>query len=394
LPWPSLVRTLYLDFNATTPLDPAVREAMLPFLGEEFGNPSSVHHVGRRVRAVLDEAHERVARVLGCRAGEVIFTSGGTESNNAAILGSARAFRAKGRHLITSAIEHRAVLRCFEHLQQREGFEVTVLRVDSAGRINPEDLRRAIRPETILVSLMAANNEIGTVQAVGEFGIMCRERGVLFHTDAVQWFGKLPFAGVPQFQADLVSLCAHKFHGPKGVGLLFVRSPTRLDPLLFGGPQEGDRRPGTENPAACVGLAEAMERFIQPPVFPGPELKRLTTTLASELAAVPGIVVVGCHNQRLPNTIGMTIAGADSISLLAALDLEGICASSGSACSAGSVSPSHVLQAIGVAPEKASSFLRLSLGRSSTSADIATVSSVLPRIIERIRAASNYARFL
>jgi cysteine desulfurase len=385
------VRTLYFDYNSTTPLDPLVRAAMRPFLEAEFGNPSSVHHVGRRARAALDEARERTARVLACKPGEVMFTSGGTESNNAAILGAARLRRETGRHLITSAVEHHAVLNCFEHLHRREGFQLTLLPVDQAGRVDPSDLERAFRPDTALVSIMAANNETGTLQPVAELGRLCRQRGILFHTDAVQWFGKLPLKRVEEFNADLVSLCGHKLHGPKGVGALFIRSPLRLEPLLFGGPQEGEHRAGTENVAACVGLADALGRFISPPVFPPRQMENLTASLASLLRAVPGLEFRGALDQRLPNTLALTVTGCDSSSMLAALDLEGICASSGSACSAGSVTPSHVLRAMGVSPTLASSFLRFSLGRDSEADQVALVAEALLRIVERIRRAGKSA---
>ncbi|HSY43352.1 MAG TPA: cysteine desulfurase family protein, partial [Candidatus Acidoferrum sp.] len=218
-------RTIYFDYNATTPLDPAVREAMLPFLGEIWGNPSSIHHVGRKARALLDDARDRAAKFLGAKPSEIVFTSGGTESNNLAILGTVRLLKSKGKHLITSSIEHHAVLHSFDFLGKKEGFEITRLPVDSQGRVSPEDLKRAIRKDTVLVSVMAANNEIGTIQPVPELGTICRERGVFFHTDAVQWFGKEPLENINQFNADLVSVCAHKFHGPKGAGMLWIKSP-------------------------------------------------------------------------------------------------------------------------------------------------------------------------
>src|SRR2546423_3275168 len=216
------MRTVYFDYNATTPLDSQVREAMLPFLGGVFGNPSSVHHVGRKARAILDDARERAAKVLGCKPSEVIFTSGGTESANLAIFGAARLLKPKGRHIITSAIEHHAVLYCCEYLANKEGFELTVLPVNKQGIVLPESLEQALRPDTTLVSVMAANNEIGTIQPVAQLGNISRNHGVLFHTDAVQWFGKEPFENIHKFNADMVSICAHKFHGPKGAGALFV----------------------------------------------------------------------------------------------------------------------------------------------------------------------------
>src|SRR2546427_6691858 len=240
------MQTVYFDYNATTPLDPQVREEMLPYLGAMFGNPSSVHHVGRQARAILDDARDRASKVLGCKPSEVIFTSGGTESANLAIFGTARRLKAKGRHIITSAVEHHAVLHCCEYLAKNEGFEVTYLPVDCEGRVALDSLEKAIRPDTTLVSIMAANNEIGTIQPVSDLGAVCRRRGVLFHTDAVQWFGKEPFQNIHQFNADLVSICAHKFHGPKGAGALFVKSPLLPEPILFGGSHENERRAGTK----------------------------------------------------------------------------------------------------------------------------------------------------
>jgi cysteine desulfurase len=229
---PAPVPPIYFDYNATTPLDPQVRAAMLPFLEEIWGNPSSVHQIGRRARALLDDARDRCAAVLGSKGSEVIFTSGGTESSNLAIFGTARLLREKGRHLITSSIEHHAVLHGFNYLERHEGFTVTRLPVDATGRVSVDDLRRALRPDTTLVSVMAANNETGTLQPVAELGALCRERGIIFHTDAVQWFGKEPFADIHQFNADLVSICAHKFHGPKGAGALYIRSPLRAHARL------------------------------------------------------------------------------------------------------------------------------------------------------------------
>jgi len=261
------MRTVYFDYNATTPLDPHVREAMLPYLGEIWGNPSSVHRVGRQARALLDEARDRAAAVLSCKPSEIIFTSGGTESNNLAIFGAARSLRSKGRHIITSAVEHHAVLNCCEYLAKNEGFELTVLPVQPDGTVTLDALKNALRSDTILVSIMAANNEIGCVQPVAELGALCREKGVLFHTDAVQWFGKEPFENIGQFNAELVSLCAHKIHGPKGAGLLFAESPLRPGPILFGGGHENERRAGTENLASIIGLVEALERFVKEPVF-------------------------------------------------------------------------------------------------------------------------------
>jgi cysteine desulfurase len=382
-------RTIYFDYNATTPLDPSVRDAMLPFLDEVWGNPSSVHHVGRKARALLDDARDRAAKFLGAKPSEIIFTSGGTESNNLAIFGTARALKSKGKHLIASAVEHDAVLQSFDYLEKNEGFEVTRLPVNSEGRVAPGDLKLAIRADTILVSIMAANNEIGTIQPVAELGAICRERGIVFHTDAVQWFGKEPFENVAQFSADLVSVCAHKFHGPKGAGLLYIKSPLHPDPIMIGGGHENERRAGTENLTGIVGLVSALEKFVKPPVFEKAKLKLLANKLISAIEKIDGCELVSPRNdstiQRfnaLINTVSFVVRGADSIALLAGLDVEGICASSGSACSAGSIEPSHVILAIGK-KELANSLVRFSLGRDSTMEEVDFVCAALPEIIRR-----------
>jgi cysteine desulfurase len=375
-------RTIYLDYNATTTLDPSVRDAMLPFLGEIWGNPSSVHHVGRKARALLDDARDRAAQFLGAKPSEIIFTSGGTESNNLAIFGTARALKSKGKHLITSAVEHDAVLQSFDYLEKHEGFEVTRLPVNSEGRVSPDDLRKAIRKDTILFSIMAANNEIGTIQPVAELGAICRERGIVFHTDAVQWFGKEPFENVGLFNADLVSVCAHKFHGPKGAGLLYIKSPLHPDPIFFGGGHENERRAGTENLSGIIGLVAALEKFVTPPVFQKTKLLELSTKLISAIEKIDGCEVVSPLENCLSNTVSFVVRGTDSIALLAGLDVEGICASSGSACSSGSIEPSHVILAIGK-KELANSLVRFSLGRVSTAEEVDFVCAALPEIIRR-----------
>ena len=377
------MRSIYFDYNATTPLDPHVRDAMLPFLTGVWGNPSSVHHVGRQARALLDDARDRAASVLGCKPSEVIFTSGGTESINLALFGSARLLKPKGRHIITSAIEHHAVLHSCESLARKEGFNLTVLPVDSQGRVSPDSLAKAFRPDTILVSIMAANNEIGTVQPVAQLGALCRQRGVAFHTDAVQWFGKEPVNSIHQFNADLVSVCAHKFHGPKGAGILFARSPLRPDPILFGGSHEDERRAGTENLAGILGLVTALELFVREPVFSRRFLRPLTQKLRALLDGIPGVHAAGSREQCLENTVAFVVEDADSIALLAALDLEGICASSGSACSAGSLQPSHVVSALGMPDSLAHSLIRFSLGRESSMEDVDFLEQILPALIYR-----------
>jgi cysteine desulfurase len=396
-------RTIYLDYNATTPLDSAVREEMLPFLGEIWGNPSSVHHIGRKARALLDDARDRAAKFLGAKPSEIIFTSGGTESNNLAIFGTARALKSKGKHLITSAIEHDAVLQSFDYLEKKEGFEVTRLPVNSEGRVSPDDLEKVIRADTILVSIMAANNEIGTIQPVAELGAICRELRIVFHTDAVQWFGKEPFENINQFNADLVSICAHKFHGPKGAGLLFIKSPLHPDPILFGGGHENERRAGTENLAVIMGFVAALEKFVKPPIFEKSKLKPLADKLISSIEKIDGCEIVSPREKSgsggasvltnrlagtlvppicLANTVSFVVRGADSIALLAGLDVEGICASSGSACSSGSIEPSHVILAIGK-KEMANSLVRFSLGRDSTMEEVDLVREALPEIVSR-----------
>lgn len=376
---------IYCDYNATTPLDPEVRSAMWPFLTEIWGNPSSLHQYGRRARAALDEARERAAAVLGAKPTEIIFTSGGTESVNLAVLGAARALRDKGRHLVTSAIEHHAVLEAMKYLEQYEGFRVTRLPVTREGFVDPDHLAAALEPDTVLVSIMAANNEIGTIQPVRELAALCHERGIWFHTDAVQFFGKMPFDSVRDLGADLVSLCAHKFHGPKGAGLLYVRSPLRVQPLLFGGPHENENRAGTENLAAIAGLVAAMERFLHPPVFEPRRMQALTETLTEALLSVPGVHLLSPRSARLPNTVAVGVEGLDSVTLVAGLDLEGVCASAGSACSAGAMEPSHVATALGVPPQVAAGLVRFSLGRENTDEDIPRIAHAFRRVVERGR---------
>ena len=380
------MRSIYFDYNATTPLDPDVRAAMFPYLDNIYGNPSSVHHIGQQARAALDAARDRVATVLQSKPSEIIFTSGGTESNNLAIFGAARLRAAanQGRHLITSSIEHHSVLHCFQYLEKHENFRVTYLPVSSEGIVNPDDVAKSITPETTLVSVMAANNETGALQPVAEIGTICRERSILFHCDAAQSIGKEPFQNIAQFQADLVTICAHKFHGPKGAGVLYVRSPLLPHPIIFGGGHENERRAGTENVPAIIGMTEALERFIRKPVFENEKLRPMTEKLAAAARDIPGVKIQS-PAQKISNTISFTVEGCDSIALMAGLDLEGICASSGSACSAGSLEPSHVLTAMGAPRALANSFVRFSLGRDSTDDEVNHVTSVLPKVIERIR---------
>lgn len=381
------VPPVYLDYNATTPLDPQVRAAMWPFLEGIWGNPSSVHRVGRTARAALDEFRYRLASLWKARPSEVVFTGGGTEANNLAILGTARYLRAAGRghHLVTSSVEHHAALHAFQYLARHEGFEVTYLPVDEFGRVPLEAVAAALRADTGLVSVMAANNEVGTLQPVAEIGRLCRSRGILFHTDAVQVMGKLPFRDIHQFEADLVTVCAHKFHGPKGAGALFIRSPLLPHPTQLGGGHENERRAGTENLLAIAGLVTAFERCVAQPVFPAETLFPWSEALAQAAAAIPGVTLRGHPTERLPNTIAFTVTDTDSIVLMAGLDLAGVSASSGSACSAGSIEPSHVLQAMRVPASEANALVRLSLGRETTAEEVAAVTALLPDVIQRVR---------
>jgi len=358
---------------------------MEPFFIDIWGNPSSVHHIGRQARALLDDFRDRCSIVLGCKPSEVVFTGGGTESNNLAVFGTARLLREKGRHLITSTVEHHAVLHCFDYLERYEGFEVTRLGADSNGLINPDDLKAALRDDTVLVSIMAANNETGTIQFVSECGKLSQEQGILFHTDAAQWFGKEDFNNIGQFNADLVSICAHKFHGPRGAGALYVKSPLQPHPILFGGAHENERRAGTENLAALAGLTTALESFVRIPIFDRNHLEPLATRLQQGIKSIESATIRGSDGKKLSNTVSFTVTDCDSIALMAGLDMEGICASSGSACSAGSIEPSHVMRAMGVSPEESNALVRFSLGRDTTEDEIDQVIEVLPGIIERLR---------
>ena len=374
---------IYLDYNATTPLDEEVFQSMIPHMKNFYGNPSSIHQIGRQAKAHLDDFRYDVSEMWQCKPSEVVFTSGGTESNNMAIFGTARLRKHLGNHLICSSIEHHAVLHCFEYLAAKEGFEVTYLPVDHEGRVDPESVREAIRPDTQLVSVMAANNEIGTLQPVAEIGALCRNQGVLFHTDAVQWFGKEPLESIHSFHADLVSVCAHKFHGPKGSGALFIRSPLLPEKILFGGAHENERRAGTENLAAVAGLVTALRKFSFPPVFHKPTVDKGISILHKKLGSIEGVEILSPSIGSLNNTLAFTVERCDSIGLLAGLDMEGICASSGSACSVGSLEPSHVVIAMGVSREKANALVRLSLGKENTPQQIDRVAQMLPTIINR-----------
>ncbi len=373
---------IYLDYNATTPLHPRVAEAMLPCLEHVFGNPSSIHGAGRVARAAIDDSRDRIAAVLGANPHEIVFTSGGTESDNLAVIGLARSYCAKGRHIITSQVEHHAVLHAFEFLE-KNGFVVTWLPVDSQGRVDPTEVESSITAETTLVSVMAANNETGIIQPVEKITRLCRDRGVHFHSDMIQTFGKIPL-NIKETGVDAISLAAHKFYGPKGAGLLWLRSGLSIDRLHHGGFHEGQRRPGTENVAAIVGMAEAAELVAADCASEQARQAELRDRLWTGIRNVaPDSVRNGDVDECLANTLNVSFPGADGEGLLINLDLEGICASSGSACMVGSIMPSHVLLAMGVAPELASAAVRFSLGHSTTRAEIDETIAVLGRILAR-----------
>ena len=379
------MRRIYADYNATTPLEPQVLDAMRPYLHEHFGNASSVHVFGREARAAIDDARVRLTKLLGAQESEMVFTGSGTEADNTAIFGVARALRKKGRHIVTSGIEHHAVLHVCQHLEQTGECAVTYLPVSRDCLVDPDDLRKVIRNDTVLVSIMSANNETGTVQPVKELAAVCRERGVTFHTDAVQSFGKQP-VNVNDWGVDLLSIAAHKFYGPKGVGALYLRRGTKIDPLLFGGSHENERRAGTENVAAIVGMARAAELATTTMVEEQSRLLGLTERLGEEIARrIGGAHRNGHAKQRIGNTIDFSFEGCEEEGLLLGLDLEGVAASSGSACAVGSLEPSHVLQAMGLSHELARAAVRFSFGKSNTAEDVTYILEVLPKVIERLR---------
>lgn len=385
----------YLDHAATTPTDPAVLEAMLPYFTELFGNPSSIYRIGRASLQAIDESRSIVAEVMGATPKEIIFTGGGSEADNLAIKGAAFAQRkaGKGTHIITSAIEHHAVLHVCDYLREF-GFEISVLPVSSDGLVAPDDLRAALRPDTVLASIMYANNEIGTIQPVAELGAICRERGVLFHTDAVQAGGTLPI-GVRDLNVDLLTLTAHKFYGPKGSGALYVRHGTPLLPQINGGGQERRRRAGTENVPGIVGFATALRLAEER----RPSYVEHCQTLRNRLLhgvmeRIPLVELNGHPTRRLPNNANLAFEYVEGESVLLLLDQQGFCASSGSACTAGSVEPSHVLTALGFGPQRATSSVRFTLGRATTAAEIDRLLDVLPPIVERLRRISSEYRAL
>jgi cysteine desulfurase len=377
---------VYLDHSATTPLDPEVLQAMMPYLTEEFGNASSIYGLGQRARQAIDQARDEIAAFYGVLAKEVIFTSGGTEGDNFAFRGIAERNAQRGRHIITSTIEHDAVLRSAEALE-RDGFEVTRLRVDRFGLVDPAELSEALRPDTILVSIMHANNEVGTIEPIRELVAVTRERSdAYFHTDAVQSTGKIPVR-VDELGVDLLSMSAHKLHGPKGVGCLVVRTGVGLEPQQHGGGHERNRRAGTENVAGIVGLAKAVGIAQRDFAKNSAHLIGLRDRLiAGVLDRIPGAELTGHPQLRLPHHASFLFAGIEGESLLLQLDMEGIAASSGSACTSGSLEASHVILALGYPRERALGSLRLSVGKGNTDADIDLVLDRLPAMVGRLRA--------
>jgi cysteine desulfurase len=376
---------IYLDHNATTPLAPEAMEAMLPFLARHFGNQSSIHAAGREARAAIDDARDRLAKTLHAKPHEIIFTGGGTESDNLAVIGLARQFSERGKHVITCATEHHAVLHACDFLGKHEGFRVTRLPVNGDGIVDLDALKAALAEPTALVSILSANNETGVLQPIAEIAALCRAQGVVFHSDMIQSFGKQPLA-VRDAGPDAVSLAAHKFGGPKGAGLLWLREGISIQRIAFGGSHENERRPGTENVASIAGMAAAAQIAVRDIEAEQARQATLCDRLREGVrAAFPDAVMNGHATLRLANTLNVSIPGLDGESLLINLDLEGVCASSGSACMVGSIQPSHVLLAMGVPRELAQSTVRFSLGKQTTDADIDATIATLPRIAARMK---------
>jgi cysteine desulfurase len=376
-------RTIYLDHAATTALDARVLDSMIPYLTTEYGNASSIYTLGRHAMQAIDSAREEVAGILNCRPTEITFTGCGSESDNLAIKGMAFTSQKKGNHMITSPIEHHAVLHTCQYLE-RFGFKTTYLPVDSYGRVDPDEVGRAITDQTILVSIMYANNEVGTIEPIAEIGRICRARKIPFHVDAVQAGGSLPI-DVAALNADLLSLSAHKFYGPKGIGILYARQGMRILPQLQGGSQERGKRAGTENVSGIVGAATALRLAYEDLPQVQPRIITLRDRLIVGVLTIPGSHLTGHPTERLPNNASFVFDGVEGESILLSLDLLGIAASTGSACTSGSVDPSHVLLAMGLPVELAHGSLRLTLGKGNTEEDVEAILSALPGIIEKLR---------
>ncbi len=374
----------YFDHNATTPVAPEVIQAMLPCFGEAYGNASSIHHFGQQAKMLLEAARRQVAGLLHCRPTEIVFTSGGTEANNLAVLGSVRRSSKRDRHVIATAFEHPSVLDACRQLE-KEGVDVTYLTVGSAGVVSPEDVRAALRPSTVLITVMHANNEMGAIQPIGEIAAIAREAGVALHSDGVQSTGKIP-VDVSELGMDLYSLSGHKIYGPKGAGALYVRKGARLGPILFGGRHERDRRPGTENVAGLVGLGAAAELARRDLPAEAPRLAALRDRLERALLErLPHAGVNGGGAPRVPNTTNLYFDFLEGESMVIALDLKGMAVSTGAACSSGSVEPSHVLTAIGLSDERARASLRFSLGRQNTAEQVDALIEAVDGAVEHLR---------
>ena len=381
------MRRIYLDYAATTPTHPEVVKAMLPYFTEAFGNPSSIHAYGQEAKGAIEEARVKIANLIGARSEEIVFTSGGTEADNFALKGITFANESKGNHIITTSIEHHAVLETGRFLEKR-GFKVTYLPVDGHGLVDPDDVRKAITSKTVLISVMHANNEVGTIEPIGGIGRITREAGIYFHTDGVQTVGHIP-VDVNELGVDLLSISAHKLYGPKGVGALYIRNGTKLTPFMHGGEQERRRRASTENVPSIVGFGKATELAQQEM---SEEAKRLTYLrgkfIQGLLERIDHSRLNGHPTVRLPNNVNISVDFVEGESMLLNLDLEGICASTGSACSSQSLEPSHVLTALGCSHEQAHGSLRFSLGKWTTEEEIERVLDVLPRIVAKLRAMS------
>jgi len=381
------MRKVYLDHNATTPTHPEVVKAMLPYYEEVFGNASSIHQFGQQARKAIDKAREKVADFIGAKPEEIVFTSGGTEADNFAIKGVAYANEKKGNHIITSSIEHHAVLNPCKYLE-KQGFQVTYIPVDRYGLFNPDEVKKAVTKETILITIMHANNEVGTIEPIAEIGKIAKEKGICLHTDAVQTVEKIP-VNVDKLNVDLLSLSGHKIYGPKGIGALYIRKGTRIQPLIQGGHHEKNRRAGTENVPAIVGLGKAIEIAKETMEGESIRLTNLRNKLCSGIGEkIDHVHLNGHPGKRLPNTLNMSFEFIEGESIILSLDMKGIAVSSGSACTSGSLEPSHVLKAMGVDPAIAQGSIRFSLGKDNTEEDINYVLEVLPEIIARLRAMS------
>jgi cysteine desulfurase len=383
---------IYFDHNATTPVDPAVLEVVLRVMRDEFGNASSVHHFGQRAKAVLDDARSAVAALIGGEPSEVVFTSGGTEADNFALRGVAEAMEPTGRkHLIATSIEHEAVLVTLKALA-RKGWKVTHLPVDASGVVAPDALRAAITDDTAIVSVMHANNEIGTIQPVAELAAIAHEHGAVVHTDAVQSAGKIPL-DVRRLGVDLAVISGHKFNGPKGVGALWIRRGTRVATILTGGKHERNRRAGTENVPGIAGLGVAAQLAMKKLGAESERLRGLRDRLETAvLTSIPGTAINGTRDRRVPNTTNISFEGIEAESLLIALDLEGIAVSTGSACSSGTLEPSHVLRAMGLATHRTQNSIRISLGAGNTDAEVDTLLAKLPQVVGKLRLVTGVRR--